>query len=290
MITANRSALVPKGLSSNAPTSPINVSDMIDFSIRIFTSSSSHCIFFCVIRASSSSYSAVRADLITTVRAWSLSVSLSSRQETCCFHVLHSRLQTEYMFLAIDTKRKTRWTYVISLKSSSVSLLIPAFRTSASVIRLRRLYDLQHVVVYRISSVLQLCPEHEVSLPVLVTAIHVRRAVFEHLAADLVSPLDVVISIPVTRTCCSISVILVNAALLFRRVIYRYFDFRETNIELPKCSRTDWDRHTPQLWTIFGVYWFSWANIEMSMRRVNSTQRVMMRLRRQNHKTKIQKL
>ena len=88
------------------------------------------------------------------------------------------------MFLVIDTKRKTRRTYVIFLKSSSPSLLIPAFRTSASVIRLRRLYDLKHVVVYRISSVEQLCPERDVSLPVLVTAVHVRRAVFDYLTPE----------------------------------------------------------------------------------------------------------
>ena len=101
-----------------------------------------------------------------------------------CFHVLNSRLQTEYMFLAIDTNRKSRWTYVISLRSSSVSWLIPALRTSASVIRLRRLYDLQHDVVYRISPVLQLCPERDVGLPVLVTAIHVRRPVFDYLTPE----------------------------------------------------------------------------------------------------------
>ena len=141
MITTNRSALVPKDLSSNAPASPINVSDMIDFSIRTFASSSSHCIKFCAIRAFSSSHSAVCSILITSARSWSLSASLSSGQEKWCFHVLNSKLQKEYIFLAIDTKRKTRWTYVISLKSSSVSLLIPAFRTSASVIRLHRLYD-----------------------------------------------------------------------------------------------------------------------------------------------------
>ena len=88
------------------------------------------------------------------------------------------------MFLAIDTKRKTRWTYVIFLNSSSVSLLIAAFRTSASVIRLRRLYDLEHPVVHRISPVPQLCPERGVSLPVLVTAIHVRRAVFDYLNSE----------------------------------------------------------------------------------------------------------
>ena len=70
------------------------------------------------------------------------------------------------------------------------------------------------------------------------------------LLLNFVSPLDVVISLPVTRTWCSISVILINATLLFRRVIYRHIDFRETNIELPKCSRVDWDRHAPQLWTV----------------------------------------
>ena len=127
-------------------------------------------------RASSSSHSAVSSVFITSVRSWSLSVSLSKWKEFCWFHVLKSRLQTEYMFLAIDTKRKTRWTYVISLNSSSVSLLIAAFRTSASVIRLRRLYDLEHPVVHRISPVLQLCPERGVSLPVLLTEVHVRRA------------------------------------------------------------------------------------------------------------------
>ena len=70
------------------------------------------------------------------------------------------------------------------MKSSSPSLLIPAFRTSTSVIRLRRLYDLQHVVVHRTSPVKELCPERGVSLPVLVTAVHVRRAVFDYLAPE----------------------------------------------------------------------------------------------------------
>ena len=84
----------------------------------------------------------------------------------------------------------------------------------------------------------------------------------------LVPPLSVVFSILFTRTWCSISVILSNATLLFRRVIYRHIDYRETNIELSKCSSVDRNRHTPQLWTVYEVHALSWAKIEMSMRRV----------------------
>ena len=207
-------------------------------------------------------------------------LSLSKRQEICCFHLLNSKLETEYIILAIDTKRKTRWTYVIFLNSSSVSLLIPIFRTSASIIRLRRLYDLENSVVYRSSAVLQLCSERDVSLPVLVTAIHVRRAVF-WLSYSWTSCLRLssYSAFPLREHDARSTWFLSTLHSCSVESFYRYFDFRETNIELPKCSSVDWNRHTPQLWTICGVHWFSWVKIEISIRRVNSTRRVMMRLR-----------
>ena len=239
----------------------------------------------------SSSHSCSVFGLDQSVRSWSLSVSLSKWKETCFFfHVLKFRLQTEYMFLAIDTKRKTRWTYVIFLNSSSVPLLITAFRTSASVIRLRRLYVLEHPVVHRISPVPQLCPERGVSLPVLVTAIHVRRAVFDYLNSEsCVFRLPSYSAFPSREHGARSAWFLSTLNSCFVEC------FTDTSIsvrrifELPKCSSVDWNRHAPQLRTIYGVHWFSWVKIEMSTRRVKSTRRVMMRLRRQNHKTKIRR-
>ena len=263
---------------------------MIDFSVRVFTFSSSNCIFFC-------SHTCILLLVLCSVFGPD-HVSPLMITECITLEVIRDLLFpclevqiTDRVHVPRDWHEKKRradymsspWTRPLSLYSflhfrrfsfghSSRPTLWPSVRCCDQT-----------------SQVLQLCPERDVSLFVFVTAIHVRRTVFDFLNPGSRVTACCRIQHSVTRTWCSINVILVNTALLFRRVIYRHIVFRETNIELPNYSSVDWDRHAPQLWTIYGVHWFSWVKIEISIRRVNNTQLVMMRLRRQNHKTKIRR-
>ena len=94
--------------------------------------------------------------------------------------------------------------------------------------------------------------------------------------------LPVVFSIPVARTGCSMSVILVKDELLLRRAIYQRFDFWRRILQL-QC------RLEPPCSSIVNGLWSALTFVkEMSTRCVNSTQPDIMRLRRQNRKTKFE--
>ena len=263
---------------------------MIDFSVRVFAFSSSNCINFCphtcMLLALCSVFGldhvsplmiteCVTLEVERDLFFFSMSWSPDCRQSTCSSRLTRKERRAEYtssfwtrplsLYSLLHFGRQLRSFVSVDSMTLSILLCIVSVPFRSSVLNAvsvslflwqRYTFDVQHLTI---------------------------------LILNLVSSLIVVFSIPVTWTWCSISVILVNVEFLFRRVLYRHIDFRETNIELPKCSSVDWNRHAPQLRTIYGVHWFSWVKIEMSIRRVKSTRRVMMRLRRQNHKTKIRR-
>ena len=295
MITARRSALVPKDMPSNAPASSNNVSDMIDFSVWTFASSSSHCITFCAMRASASSHSAVWSVLVTSVRVMITEcVILEQWKETCLLPCLELQITDRFLyFLPIVTT--TSWNN-LNIRPSPWSRPLPLYSFLHFGRQLRSFVSVAfltftHVVVHHTSSCSAALSWTRCQAPCSCReVVPVRLEVFDYLAPE-----------PRVTTCrriqnsrCANMVLdqrdscQRHPAFLFRRVIYRHFDFRKTNIQFPKCSSVDWNQSCSS--TLKGL-WSALIVLESRLRCpcVVSTahERVMMRLRRQNHKTKI---